>query len=78
MSKKRDVTDLDECRIKIELLLKEYNCEMVLDKGVVQHLIYEKRDDKLHYGLYFTETVENKFMDSFTNWMPLPQPPKGE
>lgn len=30
--KERDITDVEDCMYKIEALLKEYNCKIVVDK----------------------------------------------
>ena len=43
--KKRDITDLEDCGYKIEALLKEYNCVIVIDKELGGDCILVDKDE---------------------------------
>jgi len=46
---KEEILDLDDCRDKLEKLLKEYNCEIILDKEVELVILVDKDTKEFRY-----------------------------
>ena len=49
--KARDLTDVEECGYKIEALIKEYNCTIVVDKELKGAVILVDNDDSRFHVL---------------------------